>query len=77
MKTITVKWSGRYRDGGTDVYTEVDTGTKYFVDNRIRSETKGKIFDRYPGDKGAKQLTDLQFVTAEKHKVLITNPCIQ
>ena len=41
-----------YKDGGT--YTFVKNNKTYYVDRRIGSTTKNKVYDRYPGDKGAK-----------------------
>lgn len=40
-----------YKDGGT--YTFVKNNKKYYVDQRIGSTTKGKVYDRYPGHAGA------------------------
>lgn len=54
IKVINNPWS-RYKDGGTDVYVD-KKGKKYYKDGRIGTKTKGKIFDRYPKDKGAKIL---------------------
>lgn len=31
----------------------VKSAKHYYLDNRIRSTTKGELFDRYPGDEGA------------------------
>lgn len=42
-----------YMDGGTQVIKNKQ-GKKYYIDGRIGSKTKGKVYDRYPGDKGAK-----------------------
>jgi len=41
-----------YKDGGT--YTFVKNGKTYYVDRRIGSKTRDSIYDRYPGDVGAK-----------------------
>jgi len=41
-----------YKDGGT--YTFSKNGKTYYVDHRIGSKTKNKVYDRYPGDSGAK-----------------------
>lgn len=40
------------RDGGT--FTITYKGKKYYVDHRVRSTTKGEIYDLYPGDPEAK-----------------------
>ena len=45
-----------YRDGGTIMFT--DGETKYYLDGRIGSQTRNTIFDRYPGDAGARVVTD-------------------
>lgn len=50
-----VKLTGRkYKDGGTFEVQDVNDGKKYFVDRRIHSKTKEKLYDKYPEDKGAK-----------------------
>lgn len=43
---------GIYKDGGT--YTFFKNGKTYYVDRRIGSKTIDKVYDRYPGDAGAK-----------------------
>ena len=55
MKTIDVKEISMYKDGGTTVYKSTK-GKLYYKDGRLRTETKGKIYDRYPSDEGAKLL---------------------
>ena len=40
-----------YKNGGT--YTFVKNNKTYYVDRRIGSTTKDKVYDRYPGDAGA------------------------
>jgi hypothetical protein len=52
---------GGYKDGGTQEYMGWD-GKHYFVDHRIGSNTKGAIYDRYPGNKGAILLADAKLV---------------
>jgi hypothetical protein len=50
-----------YRDGGTKLCRDKDNPEKkYYIDGRFKSETKGKIFDKYPGYKGAEML-DVEF----------------
>jgi hypothetical protein len=49
------------RDGGTLKYEGWDNRA-YFEDHRIGSKTKGAIYDRYPGDKGAILLTDARII---------------
>lgn len=44
--------TGLYRDGGT-IHAVDETGKSYFVDGRIGSETKGRVFNEYPGEDGA------------------------
>ena len=61
MITIKATNTGIFRDGGTKEYKD-QHGIKYFIDFRIHSKTKGKIFDRYPGDDGAQQLENIQLV---------------
>ena len=57
MKTVQVVYTGTYKDGGTSSYREKQKPyTKYFIDGRIGSITKGKVFDRYPGDERARIL---------------------
>ena len=41
-----------YKDGGT--YTFVKNGKTYYVDRRVNSTTRNKVYDKYPGDAGAK-----------------------
>lgn len=55
MKTIIVTKCGVYKDGGTTEFRDKQRN-KYFIDNRINSKTKGKVFDKYPGDNGAKMI---------------------
>lgn len=40
----------RLRDGGTDVMTISERGISkvFYIDNRIRSTTKGRVYDDYP-----------------------------
>lgn len=57
---ITLREISHYKDGGTVEYRGSD-GKHYFKDSRIGSKTKGCMFDRYPGDKGAKTV-DLIFI---------------
>ncbi len=54
-----------YRDGGTTLHIVLEgplKGQKVYRDFRIHSETRGKFFDRYPGESGAKIL-DGEFVS--------------
>lgn len=44
--------TGRCRDGGTILAVD-ETGKSYFVDGRIGSETKGRVFDKYPSEEDA------------------------
>lgn len=55
MKEVTVKLKATYKDGGTRVYKDKE-GNTYFEDRRIRTNTKGSIFDKYPDKKNAKIL---------------------
>lgn len=41
-----------YKDGGT--YAFVKNGKIYYVDRRIGSKTRDRVYDRYPSDAGAK-----------------------
>jgi len=62
-----------FRDGGTSVWIELSIKNslktieeaqncqKYYLDNRIGSQTKGQLFDKYPSDKDAKMLDKSQF----------------
>jgi hypothetical protein len=50
-----------YRDGGTKVYTNRATKKRYYLDRRIRSQSPNQLFDRYPGDDGAKILDKGKF----------------
>lgn len=45
----------KYRDGGT-VKLDIYDGDTYYIDNRIGSETKGRMFSRYPSEPSAQQL---------------------
>lgn len=55
MKSLQLVLTGLvYRDGGTcEVYCP-KTDEYYYIDMRIRTETKGSLYDRYPGDAEAK-----------------------
>jgi hypothetical protein len=55
MKTIIVTRRGIFKDGGTEEYQDKERN-HYFIDKRINSKTKGKVFDKYPSDVGAKIL---------------------
>lgn len=64
---------GTYHDGGTSIWINPDVKKelktiddakncqKYYLDNRIGSQTKGELFDKYPGDKDAIILDKSQF----------------
>jgi hypothetical protein len=56
METIDCEYIDYYRDGGTKIVEDIKTGTRYFIDKRIGSKTRGKVFDRYPSHEGAKQV---------------------
>jgi hypothetical protein len=43
------------RDGGTKVCLGED-GKTYFIDRRIFTKTKGKVYDKYPSEEGAQML---------------------
>ena len=51
-RKIKVKEIARAKDGGTQSVID-RKGNKYFIDNRLGSETKGSIYDKYPGEEGA------------------------
>lgn len=51
-RDIEVTLVDTYRDGGTKKYRAND-GTFYYEDHRLGTLTPGKIYDRYPADKGA------------------------
>lgn len=69
-----------YRDGGTTVWVsvedryvikkaeDIENCKKYYMDNRISSNTKGELYDSYPSAKGAKILdkSNYNFVTREQ-----------
>jgi hypothetical protein len=48
-KEMIVKRTSWYKDGGT-AKIETDNGT-FYLDYRLGSTTKGKLFDAYPGSK--------------------------
>lgn len=66
------------RDGGTSQWIEPSVKEaiktiedakncqKYYLDNRIGSETKGELFDRYPGNEGAIMLDKSKFNFIQK-----------
>lgn len=58
IKKLRLKCTGVFRDGGTMQCYDYDSpnGLEYFIDRRINSSTKGKVFDKYPGQKGARML---------------------
>lgn len=47
----------RYRDGGTKKVM-FESHDAIFIDNRIRSKTKGSLYDRHPNDAGARKLIE-------------------
>ncbi len=49
-----------YKDGGT-VELRTNRGT-FYLDKRLGTKTAGKLFDRYPEDKGAKLVTDARII---------------
>jgi|TARA_B100000767_G_C19255088_1_gene324835 hypothetical protein len=55
-----------YKDGGT-VKLTTNTGT-YYIDNRLRSETKYKLYDNYP-DRG-NLIKDDKEIKNKLHKAL-------
>ncbi len=62
MKQIIVRKCGDYLDGGTEEYRGED-GKLYFIDRRIETKTPGAVYNDYPGDEGAKILSDVVLVT--------------
>ena len=52
LKSIFIKYSNSYKDGGTKEYRDKNNN-KYFLDYRINSKTRGELFDRYPDESGA------------------------
>lgn len=74
----------RYLDGGTSVWISVEDfysiksesttfydvkdSLKYYLDNRIGSNTKGELYDGHPSYEGAKILdkSNFNFVTKEQ-----------
>ena len=55
MKEISVVKLREYNDGGTIEYEDSD-GNHYFEDHRPKTDTKGFIFNKYPGEKDAEIL---------------------
>jgi len=55
LKSIFLCYSGTYKDGGTKEYRD-RKNNRYFLDGRINSKTKGKLFDRYPSNERAMML---------------------
>lgn len=55
IKKIKGKHVSTFKDGGTKRVLGEDNN-EYYIDNRINSKTKGKIYDRHPSLLGAKQL---------------------
>lgn len=54
-----------YRDGGTQHFIDNnDPSKEYYKDGRIGSNTRGKIFDHYPGQEVSKEL-DVELVVTE------------
>ena len=50
------------REHGIDsLKSEIEKSERYFLDNRIRSTTKGMLFDKYPSDIDAKQVDKKNF----------------
>lgn len=45
----------RYKDGGTCGYRD-EQDRRYYVDGRINSKTKGRVFSVYPSDDNIKPL---------------------
>jgi len=69
MDKFKIKFSAAALDGGTKEFYVVTPKTlvaKYiYQDFRLMSETKGKFFDKYPGDAGAKMLDESQIEIVE------------
>lgn len=63
-KEIHARITGHIRDGGT-IHCEGKDGKSYFIDHRISSKTKGKVYDRYPSDGGA-QILDVVLLLAKE-----------
>lgn len=64
---------GTYKDGGTTEYKDKDD-RRYFRDGRIVSQTKGKLFDRYPGNSSAPQLNEEEFLVKTKELKITLRP---
>ena len=45
-------WGHIYKDGGTEEFMGSD-GQSYFLNKRISDPNRGKLFTKYPTDKGA------------------------
>lgn len=54
-KTFSGRVLAKYKDGGT-AKVLLSNHEVVYIDNRLRSETRGKVFDRYPGEQGAVEL---------------------
>lgn len=62
--TNIIREKARYKDGGTSCYSVISgplKGKDVYKDGRIKSETRGCFFDRYPGDSGAIRLEGYNF----------------
>ena len=65
-RRVEVRRVATYKDGGTEVFRDA-AGNQYFVDNRIRTTTRGKIYDRYPADDGATVIRDVRLVVTNEN----------
>lgn len=61
MDKITLVVRDTYRDGGTRECMGSD-GLNYCIDGRIKTDTPGAIYDRYPSDPGANKLPSEKFL---------------
>lgn len=62
-KKIKLTYQNVFLDGGTKVYSGSDYKI-YYVDYRLGTTTAGELYDKYPGDEGAKMLdkNDFEFI---------------
>lgn len=72
MTKTRITETGRCRDGGTILAVD-ETGKSYYVDGRIGSETKGLVFNKYPGEDDA-MLVEGYFILLKEIHINQTKP---
>lgn len=57
---------GTFDDGGTKCVRDINSNKLYYIDGRTEMLTQGKIFDKYPGQRLAKILSNIDIKIINK-----------